>query len=102
MEFKRGIEPLEKMNVGHTHNTIKVLQVWFKQQSGSFFTPSTDLALERLHKICNTKEIIPIYEVDLYFYVESKVGQEISLSTLQGKRILFAGRIFKIPHIWEE
>ena len=100
MDFKRGLDPIRKMNVGHTRDTIKIVEVWFRQQSGDFLIPSIDLALDRLHKICNTKEVIPIHELNLYFYEEHKDGYEISLPELQGKRILYENQIFEIPQIW--
>ena len=101
MKFERGKDPREIMNIGHKRDTIKILHVWFRQQSGTFFNAGTNVALERLHKLCNTKDVIPIYELNLYFMVENKVGIKTSLGTLQGKRLLFEGQVFELPILWK-
>ena len=101
MKFERGKDPKETMNIGHKRDTIKILRVWFRQQSGTFFYAGTDAALERLHKLCNTREVIPIHELNLYFMIENRVGIKTSLGTLQGNRILFEGIVFELPILWK-
>lgn len=99
MSFKRGINPIEKMNVGHTHNTIKINKIWFQRVSGQMTAPEDcELVLDRLHKVCNTNEVIPLHELNLYF-IKGKADYH-NVFSMGGKKILYKGYVFKIPNIW--
>jgi len=101
MNFERHKDSIRSMKIGVKRNAIYIDHISIlRPDDASVFQMrhivlSKKAALERLQRICYGQFPIPVHELDILL-------DEKDLSELQGKEIIYAGELFKLPAFWKE
>jgi len=99
--FERHKDPIESMKIGVRRNAIYIDCITVPKFDHEYALHpeyigiSKEASLEKLQRICYGPFPVPVHELDMLLDGED-------LSSLQGKEIIYAGELFKLPTFWEK